>query len=100
MNTSRVYESEPACSQNIGRAADVFGLGAILFHAVTGELPFDGICSDERIRRANTLPVPRVAAFRPSLPAALDAICRKCLHPQAENRYAHASELADDLRRI
>ena len=86
--------------QEVGPAADVFGLGAILFHALTGVLPFDGICSDERIRRASTLPVPSLAAVRPSLPAALDAICRKCLHPQPHNRYASACELADELRRV
>jgi serine/threonine protein kinase len=86
--------------QRVGPTADVFGLGAILFHALTGELPFDGICSDERIRRASTHPVPSVATLCPSLPAALDAICRKCLHPQPENRYAQACELSDDLRRI
>ena len=86
--------------QKVGPAADIFGLGAILFHALTGGLTFDGICGDERIRRAITLPVPSVTAVRPSLPAALDAICRKCLQPQAENRYAHACELANDLRRI
>jgi serine/threonine-protein kinase len=86
--------------RKFGPAADVFGLGAILFHALTGKLPFDGICSDERLRRAGTLSVPSLAAVCPSLPAALDAICRKCLDPQAENRYAHACELAADLRRI
>jgi serine/threonine-protein kinase len=87
-------------NQKVGPAADVFGLGAILFHALTGELPFAGICSDERIRRASTLPVPSVATRCPSLPPALDAICRKCLDPQPENRYAQACELAADLRRI
>jgi serine/threonine protein kinase len=86
--------------RKFGPAADIFGLGAILFHALTGKLPFAEICSDDRIRQASTLPVPSVAAFRPSLPVALDAICRKCLHPQPENRYAHASELAEDLRRV
>jgi serine/threonine-protein kinase len=81
-------------------AADIFGLGAILFHSLTGKLPFDGICSDERLRRFSTLPVPSLMALQPALPAALDAICRKCMLPRPEDRYATASELAVALRRV
>jgi eukaryotic-like serine/threonine-protein kinase len=85
--------------QKVGPAADIFGLGAILFHALTGKLPFDGICSEDRMRQVATLPIPSVVALRPSLPAALDAICRKCLHPQPHERYAEACDLAAALRR-
>ena len=41
--------------QKFGPAAHIFGLGEILFHALTGELPFDGICSVERMPRTRTL---------------------------------------------
>ncbi len=86
--------------QKVGPGADIFGLGAILFHSLTGKLPFDGICSDERLRRLRTLPVPSVTAVEPALPGALDAICRKCMCPRPEGRYATASELSAALRRV
>jgi serine/threonine protein kinase len=93
-------EQWQSADKKVSPAADVFGLGAILFHALTGKLPYDGICSDDRIRQLSTLPVPSVVALRPALPSALDAICRKCLHPQPAERYAQACDLAADLRRV
>jgi serine/threonine-protein kinase len=86
--------------QQAGRSAEIHALGAILFHALTGRLSFEGICSEDRIRQASILPVPVLTELRPSLPTGVDAICRKWLHPQPDRRYAKACDLADDLRRV
>ena len=43
---------------------------------------------------------PGPSRFRPQLPRALDAICRKCLTKQPRRRYASARELAEDLQRF
>jgi serine/threonine protein kinase len=93
-------EQWQSADQKAGPSAEFHALGAILFQALTGKLPFEGICSDVRIRQAGNMPVPSLAAFRPSLPAALDTICRKCLHPRVDQRYAQACDLANDLRRV
>jgi serine/threonine-protein kinase len=83
----------------VGPAAEVYALGALLFQALTGRLPFRGVCLRERLRRTR-LCVPRLAALRPELPSALDAVCRRCLRRNPEQRYATAGALADALREV
>jgi serine/threonine-protein kinase len=85
---------------SIGTAADIYGLGSILFHALTGKLPYEGVCGIDRARQARILPEPSIIALRPSLPVVLDSICRKSLNPQPEQRYVMACDLASDLRRV
>jgi serine/threonine protein kinase len=85
--------------QRIGPAVDIHALGAILYQILAGQLPYQGICLFERLRRARN-PIPSLADLRPSLPVALDRICRQCLHREPSQRYATAAALADDLRRV
>jgi serine/threonine-protein kinase len=86
-------------AQRVGPAVDVHGIGAVLYHALTGCLPFQEVCFLERLRVADA-PVPPPTAIWPSLPTALDRICLRCLHREPEGRYATAAELADDLRGV
>jgi tetratricopeptide (TPR) repeat protein len=44
--------------------------------------------------------VPRLRATQPDLPAALEAIVRRCLAPDPDHRYATAGELAADLQAV
>jgi eukaryotic-like serine/threonine-protein kinase len=85
-------------AQVIGPAVDIHALGVILYQTLTGRLPFEGTCFHERLRLA-CLPMPPTT-LEPSLPNALDDICLRCLRREPEQRYATASELADDLRRV
>lgn len=78
---------------------DVHGIGAVLYHAVTGRLPFQDACLLERLRVVETS-VPPPTAIRPSLPIALDHICLRCLGREPEVRHATAAELADELRGV
>ena len=85
-------------ARRVGPAVDVHGIGAVLYHALTGRLPFQDTCLLERLR-VDDIPVPSPTAIRPSLPTALDRICLRCLGREPAGRYATA-ELADELRGV
>jgi serine/threonine-protein kinase len=83
----------------VGPAADVYALGAILYAALTGHPPFQGensLRTLELVRTAEPLPPSRLRA---GVPRGLDDVCLKCLQKQPARRYPSARALADDLAR-
>ena len=80
--------------------ADVYGLGATLYWALTGEMPIE--LEDDPMALYREVPQPpslrrRGGASGPGIPADLDALCLRCLEKQPQDRYASAAELADAL---
>jgi len=81
-------------------ASDVFSLGAVLYHTLTGRPPFVGETLAATLRQVlenNPIPPQRL---RPEIPADLETICLKCLEKEPAHRYTTASELAEDLSRF
>jgi hypothetical protein len=83
-----------------GRASDVYALGAILFHLLTGRTPVTGTAASEILHLALTSSPPSPRLLNPSVPRDLDTICLKCLEKSPESRYGTAGALAADLRRF
>ena len=81
----------------VGPAADVYSLGATLFHMLTGRAPFAGSSVMNVINKVVSEEPPRPSSIREEIPPALEAICLKCLEKDIPERYGSASELATDL---
>jgi serine/threonine-protein kinase len=84
-------------SKRAAPAADVYGLGAILYEALTGRPPFRGDTKAAILELVRTRMPARPRALRPEIDPALEQIVLRCLHKEPGLRYRTAAELADAL---
>ncbi|HZW30453.1 MAG TPA: protein kinase [Isosphaeraceae bacterium] len=93
--------------KQVDRRSDLYSLGVVLYEALTAERPFvaprRGFSIAEALLSAadaRNCGAPRVREIEPEVPPALEAVIRRCLQPEPEDRYATAAELAADLQAV
>lgn len=84
----------------VGVRSDVYGLGGILYHLLTGRAPINAATPTETLRLVLESDPPWPRLLNPTVPRELEIICLKSLAKEPARRYATASEVGDDLQRF
>lgn len=98
--------------ERIGTVSDVYSLGVLLYHLLTGVQPYDlsGRNAEEFMRLVDTLDPPRPSAMvgkasqaartrARALAGDLDNIVLRAMHREPQRRYPSAAALAEDAQR-
>jgi serine/threonine protein kinase len=64
---------------------------------LTGKLPFNGENEMAVIHAIFNIEPPPPSSLNPAVPARLDAVVRRCLRKNADERYSSAAEVRFDL---
>jgi WD40 repeat protein len=84
----------------VSRRSDVYGLGAILYHCLTGRPPFQAETLQATLHLVLTADPVSPRLLNPSVSRDLETICLKCLEKEPSRRYETAQALAEELQRF
>jgi WD40 repeat protein len=100
VGTPAYMAPEQAAGKPLDARADVYALGAMLYHTLTGAPPYKDVSREQLIPRIIAGPPPPITTREPKTPRDLAAIITKATAHDPANRYPDAGALAADLRRF
>ena len=100
MGSPAFMSPEQASGGESTEQSDVYGLGGVLYSALTGRPPFHGESLPTLLAQVQTQDVVSPRRLNASVPLDLNTICLKCLEKSPARRYAGAKALAEDLTRF
>lgn len=96
LGTLSYMAPEQIRGDRIGKAADIYCLGLVLFEALSGENPRSGSGLAELTAKAAS-PLPSISERLPSLDPEIARLIDQCLSPDPSSRPATASQIAQVL---
>jgi eukaryotic-like serine/threonine-protein kinase len=85
---------------NIGPPADIYSLGATLYHMVTGNVPFDGKNPSAVMHKHLKSPLVAPDHVNPKLSQGISEVIEMMMHKDPRRRYQSCKDLLVDLRAI
>ena len=98
LGTVHYISPEQIRGEEIGVRTDVYALGAMLFHMLTGGVPFPARTDEARLWAHLSEPPPAPSRAGGGIPAAFDAVIERAMSKDPADRYATAGELARAAR--
>jgi tetratricopeptide (TPR) repeat protein len=98
VGTIQYMSPEQVQGKELDGRSDIFSLGAVLYEALTGVRPFQGITMLEIASNLLHVEPAPPSAINPAVPQLLEAIVLKALAKDCSKRYQSAKEVVDDLR--
>ena len=84
-------------AERVDGRADVYALGCVLYHCLTGQVPFPRTDLPAALWAHLNEPVPRVTALRPELSTAVDSVLTTAMAKNPAERFATCAELVGAL---
>jgi hypothetical protein len=88
---------EQVREQPLDHRTDIYSMGVVLYHLLTGRLPFQGVNNFSLIYQITAVDPEPPSAYRPQIPAAVDTIVQRAMHKDLEKRYRHWEDFSRDL---
>jgi ABC-type transport system substrate-binding protein len=100
LGTPMYMPPEQAEGRHVDERADVYAIGAMLYHVACGHPPYVGQSTDEVLEEVKQREPQPLGEREPSLAIDLVAIVTRAMSRDVKARYRTARELADDLHRF
>jgi serine/threonine protein kinase len=100
IGTPEYMAPEQGRGEDVDERADVYAVGALLYHVLAGRPPYQGTTPMEVFLCLHEGPPIPLEQQQPGVPRELSTIVGKAMAREPADRYPTAKELADDLRRF
>jgi serine/threonine protein kinase len=100
MGTPAFMAPEQAMGQRGDHRVDVYGIGIILYTALTGETPFKGDNLTAMLVAVMTEEAPRPRKLVPDLPEAVELVIQRAMAKEADQRYASVTDVKNALTSV
>jgi len=90
-------EQARGARSQIGPKSDIYSLGVVLYHLLTGRIPFQGSAAEVVVGVLDEAPEPP-SKHRPDLDLAIESICLKAMAKEPSDRFGSMTEFGEALK--
>jgi serine/threonine-protein kinase len=100
LGTLAYMSPEQARGRELDFRTDIFSLGVVLYHMISGELPFRGPHAASMLDKLLNSPTPSLRDINPYIPEALEQTIARATAKSPQSRFQNMGEMASALRAL